>query len=132
MYLFGKTLFTGKIVDEHLSVINSWTTKPHVVTGDWIVESAKLQKPAEEAEFLYLTTNNNKNVKSNMSPPKQIRATQLPAVSQVDCDRTNVGDDLMNQYLNNYNSEDNSMNDSALPSSQAAMISGIFGGELFL
>ena len=137
----------GKVVTEHLNTIQSWVSKPHVVTGDWIVESAKLKKTADESDFLYARLGENEKVsplvnKGNMSPPK-MRRPSVNVPSEEDNNETFVDDALINQYMRKGTSDQSnratrksdvneaSLNESALPSSQAPENDGVFKGKTF-
>lgn len=43
----------GKPVEEHLSLVREWSTRPHLVYARWVTESIKLKRPADEAPFTH-------------------------------------------------------------------------------
>ncbi|KAK7027481.1 hypothetical protein SK128_007595 [Halocaridina rubra] len=123
-------IIIGKVIEEHMNTISSWTSKPHVVYPSWIVESIRLKMPAEESQFLYTF-----NVPS---VPKPLRCMARRS-SAGDNDVTYVDEDLLHQYVKpaafvkdrKSVGNDETVNMSCLPDSQDTTPYGIFYGKMF-
>lgn len=122
----------GKVVEDHMNTILSWNSKPHVVYGDWITESIKLQKPADEGPFSYAQGNQ----ASPKKPETTSRKSSLSENRKMLPDSNNetfVDEDLMKKYLKQpgENAAEETLNMSSFPDSQQSTIPGIFHGKLF-
>ncbi|XP_027237421.2 DNA topoisomerase 2-binding protein 1 isoform X2 [Penaeus vannamei] len=127
----------GKIVDEHLTTIQSWPSKPHLVYGDWITESIKQKRPADEAQFAHLSDGSGC---SSNSPKPPRRPPRVPVPSQQqENNETYVDEAIINQYLKPGAKLDDTRNVSlnetanmsALPDSQTTFVQGMFSGKIF-
>ncbi|XP_068207098.1 DNA topoisomerase 2-binding protein 1 isoform X2 [Palaemon carinicauda] len=121
----------GKVVEEHMNTILSWSSKPHVVYGDWITESIKLQKPADEAPFSYAQDKKSSPKKPEISSRKSSLSENRKLVP--DNNETLVDEELMKKYMNRSgsNRDEETLNMSSFPDSQESTIPGIFHGKLF-
>ncbi|XP_076054847.1 mutagen-sensitive 101 isoform X2 [Oratosquilla oratoria] len=119
----------GKVISEHLNTIESWSTKPHIVTADWITESIKAGKALDEGPFLYL-----EEAENTLVQPVKAKATPNVTIGN---NETYVDEAIMKQYTKDQQAtpirKRLSLNDSdvALPDSQASGAAGIFKGKLF-
>lgn len=136
-YIYQQTISTptGKIVDEHLTTIQSWPSKPHLVYGDWITESIKQKRPADEAQFAHLSDGSGC---SSNSPKPPRRPPRVPVPSQQqENNETYVDEAIINQYLKPGAKLDDTRNVSlnetanmsALPDSQTTFVQGMFSGK---
>ncbi|XP_045617941.1 DNA topoisomerase 2-binding protein 1 isoform X2 [Procambarus clarkii] len=123
----------GKSNEEHLNTVLKWTSKPHIVYADWIIESIKLRRPADESPFSYLL-DTEKCIISNEAD----KFGKVPAATFPDNNETYVDEEILNQYLRTTKCDgpkDFSMNEtgnmSSLPDSQVSFVAGIFSGKVF-
>lgn len=135
--------FSGKHIDDHINLINSWNARPRVVTADWLVECVNQGRPVDEDRFLYpkLTETVVKNI--NPSSPSSYSCNKATLKScqknYPEDDKTILDEELMKQYLNSKDKKSISRNKineksfdcSTLPSSQDTTTSGIFRGMYF-
>ncbi|XP_071515470.1 DNA topoisomerase 2-binding protein 1-like isoform X2 [Panulirus ornatus] len=125
----------GKNMVEHKSIISTWTSKPHIVYADWIIESMRLKRPADEAPFAHLDA-------ETCGPQEVKKIGRISIDSLANDNETFVDEEILNQYLKpripdkKQNFKANSIvndtaNISSLPDSQTSLISGIFSGKTF-
>ncbi|XP_042237542.1 DNA topoisomerase 2-binding protein 1-like isoform X2 [Homarus americanus] len=124
----------GKTCEEVLNIIQTWASKPHVIYADWIIESIKLKRPADEAPFAYLVDG-----ESCASPHIAVKITRHSSDSLPNIDNeTYVDEEILHQYLKTSKTNDagnvsmsDTANISSVQSSQASVLPGIFSGKVF-
>ncbi|XP_069938324.1 DNA topoisomerase 2-binding protein 1 isoform X2 [Cherax quadricarinatus] len=123
----------GKRGEELLSATQTWMAKPHVVYADWIIESIKQKRPADESPFAYLLDPESCNISK-----KAVKILKSSTSTSPNNNETFVDEEILNQYLKAPKYEDvkdvtvnESANMSSLPDSQASFLPGIFSGKVF-
>lgn len=130
LYVYSTLLpLTGKHTDEHLNTIQTWNSKPHIVYADWLVESLKLKRPADEAPFAY--TFGGDNISSPLQRIKLSTSDHAAAMSPDTNNETYVDEEILKQYIPKATSTriSNMHDTSHLPDSQASDSTGLFSGK---
>lgn len=123
-------LFTAIPNEEHLRIMQGWSTKPHVVSARWLTESVHLKCPAEESNFGFqVQACRELQVSDTSSSDIQRSSISSTALGN---DETHVDERLLQENFQQPRRESSAKESeqdlSLLPESQASELPGIFSG----
>ncbi|KAG0723109.1 DNA topoisomerase 2-binding protein 1 [Chionoecetes opilio] len=89
----------GKPVEDHLSLVKRWATRPHLVYAQWITESVKLRRLADEAHYTHPLEEAEEAVVEEMRPPQRPATSHNTPAAPCNGDLPMEEEEVLMQYM---------------------------------